>query len=163
MSHVITPRFATLHLVTLGALLSACAETSGGNSDWGDTGDSGWPEWTEAYSSCAPQMVHFPVGDAHNIGYDHASCGSGTCDISCPDDNANSDWGGRHHGIDIFAYQGAPLTAVATGEIVAVGTIPRAIHAKAISMPPPHRSTSRSTARSSPRAALSSRTASSSM
>ena len=123
MSHFTAPRFATLHLVTLGALLSACAEPSGVDGDWGDTGDSGWPDWTEAYSSCAPQMVHFPVGDAHNIGYDHASCGSGTCDISCPDDNANSDWGGRHHGIDIFAYQGAPLTAVATGEIVAVGTV----------------------------------------
>ena len=72
--------------------------------------------------SCPPQMVQFPVGDAHNIGYDHGSCGTGTCDISCPDLHANSDWGGDHHGIDVFAYQGAPLVAVADGEVVAVGT-----------------------------------------
>lgn len=75
-----------------------------------------------SYEECPPLMTHFPVGDAHNIGYDHASCGSGTCEISCPDAHANSDYGGDHHGIDIFAYQGAPLTAVASGEIVAVGT-----------------------------------------
>jgi hypothetical protein len=73
--------------------------------------------------TCDPTMHVFPVGDAHNIGYDHASCGSGTCDISCPDANANSDWGGAHHGIDIFAYQGAPLVAVTDAEVVAVGTV----------------------------------------
>lgn len=72
--------------------------------------------------SCDPEMHVFPVAAPHNIGYDHASCGSGTCQISCPDANANSDWGGAHHGIDVFAYQGAPLVAVADGQIVAVGT-----------------------------------------
>ena len=73
-------------------------------------------------TSCSPLMSVFPVGDAHNIGYDHASCGTGTCEISCPDANANSDWGGDHHGIDVFAYQRAPLVAVADGSIEAVGT-----------------------------------------
>lgn len=73
--------------------------------------------------TCDPLMHVFPVGDAHNIGYDHASCGTGTCEISCPDANANSDWGGAHHGIDIFAYQGAPLVAVAEAEVVAVGVV----------------------------------------
>lgn len=72
--------------------------------------------------SCDPQMTVFPVGDAHNIGYDNASCGTGTCEISCPDHHANSDWGGAHHGIDVFAYHRAPLVAVADGEIVRVGT-----------------------------------------
>jgi len=73
--------------------------------------------------TCDPLMSVFPVGDAHNIGYDHSSCGTGTCEISCPDANANSDWGGSHHGIDIFAYQGAPLVAVADAEVVAVGVV----------------------------------------
>ena len=71
---------------------------------------------------CDPQMGTFPVDAPHNIGYDQASCGTGTCEISCPDQNANSDWGGDHHGIDVFAFQRAPLVAVADAEVVAVGT-----------------------------------------
>src|SRR5687767_8766329 len=73
--------------------------------------------------SCDPQMDVFPVDGAHNIGYDASSCGTGTCEISCPDVNANSDWGGSHHGIDVFAWHRAPLVAVADGEVVAVGTV----------------------------------------
>lgn len=73
-------------------------------------------------TSCDPQMGVFPVDGPHNIGYDAASCGTGTCEISCPDENANSDWGGSHHGIDVFAWHRAPLVAVTDGEIVAVGT-----------------------------------------
>jgi Peptidase family M23 len=72
--------------------------------------------------SCNPQMSLFPVAAEHNIGYDR-SCASGTCPISCPDTRANSDWNGGagHHGIDVFAFRGAPLVAVADGTIVAVG------------------------------------------
>ena len=71
--------------------------------------------------SCSPQMNRFPVNAPHNIGYDGASCGSGTCDISCPDQNANSDYGGVHHGIDVFAFHRAPIVAVASGTIRRVG------------------------------------------
>ncbi|MDX2012929.1 MAG: peptidoglycan DD-metalloendopeptidase family protein [Myxococcaceae bacterium] len=73
---------------------------------------------------CAPRMNVFPVRAPHNIGYDRASCGTGTCRTSCPDQNANSDWNpaATHNGIDVFAFQRAPLVAVATGTIVAVGT-----------------------------------------
>jgi len=73
--------------------------------------------------SCDPQMHVFPVAAPHNIGYDHASCGSGTCDVSCPDANANSDWGGDHHGIDVFAHHRADLVAVADGVIERVGEV----------------------------------------
>ncbi len=56
-------------------------------------------------------------------GYDHRTCSSGTCAVSCPDRNANSDWGGSHHGIDIFARRNAPLVAVANARVVAVGVV----------------------------------------
>ena len=71
------------------------------------------------------QMIHFPVEAPHNIGYDHASCGTGTCEVSCPDENANSDWSAAagHHGIDVFAHHQAPLVAVADGTVVAVGVV----------------------------------------
>lgn len=74
-------------------------------------------------ATCGPQMSRFPVGAPHNIGYDAASCGTGTCAVSCPDVNANSDWSPSvgHHGIDIFAHEGADLVAVAPGTITRVG------------------------------------------
>ena len=78
---------------------------------------------TQHEISCAPVMSVFPVKAPHNIGYDAASCGSGTCRTSCPDQNANSDWNGAggHHGVDVFAFQRAPEVAVADGMITAVG------------------------------------------
>ncbi len=73
--------------------------------------------------SCDPQMNVFPVATPHNIGYDNASCGTGTCEVSCPDANANSDWGGAHHGIDVFAHHRADLVAVADAQVVRVGVV----------------------------------------
>lgn len=74
--------------------------------------------------TCQPTMHVFPVADAHNIGYDHASCGTGTCQISCPDAHANSDWDAHdHQGIDVFAYDRAPLVAVTDGIIKRVGVV----------------------------------------
>ena len=75
--------------------------------------------------TCDPQMYVFPVAGPHNIGYDGSSCGSGTCEISCPDAHANSDYGGPagdfHHGNDVFAWYRAPLVAAADGVVQAVG------------------------------------------
>jgi len=74
--------------------------------------------------TCEPKMHVFPIAAEHNIGYDHASCGTGTCAISCPDAHANSDWDPHdHQGIDLFAYQRAPLVAVAAGTIVGAGVV----------------------------------------
>ena len=92
--------------------------------------DPSWPGeedevgTTQQEITCAPVMSVFPVKAPHNIGYDAASCGSGTCRITGPDQNKNSDWNGGsgHHGIDVFAFQRAPLVAVADGTITAVGT-----------------------------------------
>ncbi|MFO0594662.1 MAG: peptidoglycan DD-metalloendopeptidase family protein [Myxococcaceae bacterium] len=71
--------------------------------------------------SCDPQMSYFPVNAPHNIGYDAASCGSGTCDTTCPDANANSDYGGVHHGVDVFAFYRAPIVSVVRGVVRRVG------------------------------------------
>ncbi|MCA9711625.1 MAG: hypothetical protein KDK70_37665, partial [Myxococcales bacterium] len=76
-----------------------------------------------AFVSCDPTMHVFPVAGAHNIGYDHASCGTGTCQVSCPDAHANSDWGGDHHGIDVFAHHRADLVAVTDAVVVRVGVV----------------------------------------
>lgn len=79
---------------------------------------------TPAFVTCSPQMKTFPVAVPHNIGYDGGTCGSGTCATACPSAAPNSDWSAAagHHGIDVFAYRGAPLVAVTDGTIVAVGT-----------------------------------------
>lgn len=80
----------------------------------------------QALTCANPQMVVFPVNAPHNIGWDRSSCGSGTCAVSCPDRNANSDWNrSDHQGIDVFAHRRAPMVAVADGTIVRVGTVSR--------------------------------------
>ena len=109
-----------------GADEGAVAETSGGSSGGEDdaAGSSGGDE-IEPPPCPEPQMVHFPVEAPHNIGYDNPSCGTGTCEVSCPDVNANSDWNGPggHHGIDVFAHHQAPLVAVADATVEAVGVV----------------------------------------
>ena len=72
---------------------------------------------------CAPEMTVYPVATPHNTGYDEPSCGTGTCQVSCPDVHANSDWGNGHHGIDIFAHHRAELVATADGVIQKVGVV----------------------------------------
>ncbi len=105
-------------------VLSACGVDSSLAID-----DPSWPGeedelgTTQQEVTCGAAMSVFPVKAPHNIGYDAASCGTGTCRTSCPDANANSDWNGGsgHHGVDVFAFQRAPLVAAAAGTITAVG------------------------------------------
>jgi hypothetical protein len=115
-----------MRYLLIGLLLcSACGVGVDEEPAAGDTMDLGPGEdelgSTQQAVTCAPRMSRHPVNAAHNIGYDAASCGTGTCRISCPDQNANSDWGGSHHGIDVFAFHRAPLVSVADGRVVAVG------------------------------------------
>lgn len=115
------------HLLLIGCVLFAAAcgvDSAYVFIDAEGLGEEEPLDSTEQAVSCPPTMSVFPVRAAHNIGYDRASCGTGTCRTSCPDANANSDWNGPggHHGIDIFAYQRAPLVAVADGTVMAVGT-----------------------------------------
>jgi hypothetical protein len=100
--------------------LAACSNSGLGESPLDETA---LDETFSTRTTCPPDLTHSPVGDAHNLGYDGSSCGSGTCTTSCDGENANSDWGGNHHGMDIFAYQGAPILAVSDGIIRRVGVV----------------------------------------
>lgn len=104
-------------LVLSSIVTAGCAEGVYDDPAFGDDA----AEEEEGRASCEPVMNTFPVAAPHNIGYDNASCGSGTCAVSCPDAHANSDWGGDHHGIDVFAHWRAPMVAVADASVVAVG------------------------------------------
>lgn len=106
-----------LGLCTTFALVASLLTIGGcyeGMSDGEELGN-GDLEVTPLEATCGPTMHVFPVADAHNIGYDPASCGTGTCEISCSGANANSDY---HGGIDVFAYRGAPLVAVTSGTVI---------------------------------------------
>jgi len=110
-----TSRAAT---VLAPLLFAACGE---GAVDEGAF-DDGWDTVAQDVT-CGPRMHVFPFQGPHNIGYDARSCGSGTCAYTCPDRNANSDWGGGHHGLDVFAPYRAPVVAVAAGTVVRVGVV----------------------------------------
>lgn len=111
-------------LLTGGLSLLACGPQEAQDFESAvqeDVGDDATGSLAQAVT-CDPRMSIFPVKAAHNIGWD-TSCAPG-CPISCPDARANSDWHATNHqGIDIFAFQRAPLVATASGTIVAVGTV----------------------------------------
>jgi len=114
----------TLALVASLLVISGCYEGMDPDSEpsLGDADQEQEPEPDDGVLGgkpvCDPTMHVFPVADAHNIGWDE-TCKDYNCDTSCPDVHANPDWNGPagHHGIDVFAYLGAPIVAVTNGVI----------------------------------------------
>ena len=69
-----------LRLVSCSLLLSACADDPTGNRNRQAPLDGEMiPVSSTGGTYCDPLMSVFPVADSHNIGYDNASCGTGTC------------------------------------------------------------------------------------
>lgn len=67
--------------------------------------------------TCPAHVVHYPVAGAYNGGYD-ASWNDFRCDGSLN----NSDYGGAHHGNDIFAARGTPIVSPVDGIVTRSGT-----------------------------------------
>jgi hypothetical protein len=125
MIHV-RPRAESTTSLRIPHILAGAFMVALGSAGCGGSDDLGGEETVTSSNgvACEPRMHLFPVAAPHNIGYD-PSCTGGPCPISCPDAHANSDWnvdsGGDHHGIDVFAYHGAPLVAVSDATVVDVG------------------------------------------
>ncbi len=114
-------RVAVRHTSLALGLIAATVGCAGPTGEMDAPGSPAELETLGQAVSCDPQMFRFPVDAAHNIGYDAASCGTGTCVTSCPDQHANSDYGGAHHGNDVFAFYRAPLVAVVNGTVMRAG------------------------------------------
>lgn len=67
--------------------------------------------------TCPPHVDHYPVAGPYNGGYD-AHWNDWRCDGSLN----NSDYGGAHHGNDIFAARGTPIVAPVDGVVTRSGT-----------------------------------------
>ncbi len=85
----------------------------------GDDGD----EPTQIVSQpvrCPPRIDRYPVAGAHNGGYDR-SWSTFTCHPHPGHAPDNSDYGGDHHGNDLFAPRGTPVVAPRDGVVTRSG------------------------------------------
>ena len=80
-----------------------------------DTGD-GEVEGTSAAVTCPPNLLRHPVQGPHNTGYDGA-----WSDFRCDGSLGNTDYGGDHHGVDIFAERGTTVVSPVDGIVSRAG------------------------------------------
>ena len=72
------------------------------------------------FDPAKPNLKLFPVRGKHNLGYEAPSTGDAsmwTCDAA----HSNSDFGGDHIGVDIWAKRGTPVAATVDGTLVLTG------------------------------------------
>ncbi len=82
--------------------------------------DDGATAAVQSTVSCGPALTRFPIAAPHNIGYD-AAWNTFTCTSGPGNSRANSDYGGDHHGIDLFAARGEPIVSVVDGVVLRAG------------------------------------------
>lgn len=72
--------------------------------------------------TCDPAIERYPIAAPHNGGYDRA-WNNFTCAPHPGGSPDNSDYGGDHHGNDLFAPRGAPIVAVRAGRVTRSGEV----------------------------------------
>ncbi|MEZ4393699.1 MAG: peptidoglycan DD-metalloendopeptidase family protein [Polyangiales bacterium] len=88
----------------------------------GGVADDGGEETQVAHLpvTCNPGLDRYPIAAPHNGGYDRA-WSNFTCAPHPGGSPDNSDYGGDHHGNDLFAPRGAPVVAVRAGRVTRSG------------------------------------------
>lgn len=72
--------------------------------------------------TCDPAIERYPIAAPHNGGYDRA-WNNFTCAPHPGGSPDNSDYGGDHHGNDLFAPRGSPIVAVRAGRVTRAGDV----------------------------------------
>jgi hypothetical protein len=70
-------------------------------------------------TTCGVTLTRYPIMAPHNTGYDPTAGDSSQW--SCDDAHSNTDFGGAHIGIDIWAAEGAPVVATVDGTLLLTG------------------------------------------
>jgi len=99
------------------ALLAACGACLDAGLE-----DDGWdsPSTVVQPVRCAPRIDRYPIAAPHNGGYD-GNWSNFTCAPHPGHSPDNSDYGGAHHGNDLFAPRGAPVVAPRDGVVTRSG------------------------------------------
>ncbi len=107
------PLTAALGFLFAAAVAAGCAPESAATVDDGETDIN----HSASAVTCAPRLLRYPIAGPHNGGYD-----SNWSDFTCaPHTHDNSDYGGAHHGNDLFAARGTPVVAVTNGVVTRSG------------------------------------------
>ncbi len=110
------PRAASRSVAFLALALAGCPHGSPGDDGGEDT-----VLITQAVS-CDPVIERYPIAAPHNGGYDRG-WNNFTCAPHPGGSPDNSDYGGDHHGNDLFAPRGAPIVAVRAGRVTRSGEV----------------------------------------